>query len=127
MADEKFVTAINCMDGRVQEPAIAYLRKRFGADHVDKITEPGPVKILSENSDEIAVASIKRKVDISYNAHGSRVIAVFAHHDCAGNPVDRETQLKQIKDSIETIHSWGYDCEIDGFWIDENWTVNELD
>jgi hypothetical protein len=34
-----FCTAINCMDGRVQLPTITFLKKHFGIEHVDCITE----------------------------------------------------------------------------------------
>ena len=50
MEGKKFGTAINCMDGRVQEPVAKFLKEIYGIDFVDTITEPGPVKILSENS-----------------------------------------------------------------------------
>ncbi len=36
-----FATAINCMDGRVQLPVIAYLKSKYVVDYVDAITEPG--------------------------------------------------------------------------------------
>ena len=45
----RFCTAINCMDGRTQEPVIAFVKKRFGIDCVDMITEPGPDKILAQS------------------------------------------------------------------------------
>ena len=48
---EKFATAVNCMDGRVQKPVIEYLQKSFGVDYVDMVTEPGPNKILAEGKD----------------------------------------------------------------------------
>ncbi len=44
-----FATAINCIDGRIQEPVIKYIQTTYGIDFVDLITEPGPNKILSEN------------------------------------------------------------------------------
>ncbi len=37
----KFVTAINCMDGRVQIPVIEYLKNNYGINYVDMITAPG--------------------------------------------------------------------------------------
>ncbi len=43
-----FAVAINCMDGRIQIPVIDYVKKRFHVRYVDMITEPGPVRILSE-------------------------------------------------------------------------------
>jgi hypothetical protein len=46
----KFVTAINCMGGRVQLPEINWMMQNLSADYVDMITEPGPDKIFAEGS-----------------------------------------------------------------------------
>jgi carbonic anhydrase len=125
-AHGKFATAINCMDGRVQQPASDWIKKKFGLDYVDTITEPGPNKILAENQDSTFVGSIRRRADISVNKHGSKVIAVLGHHDCAGNPVDKETQIRQIKAAMKTVSTWGFDVQVIGLWIDENWKVSEV-
>ena len=45
---KKFATAINCIDGRIQLVVCAYMRTKYLVDYVDMITDPGPVKILSE-------------------------------------------------------------------------------
>jgi hypothetical protein len=70
------------------------------------ITEPGPIRILAENKDKPALESIKRRVAISTGKHGSDLTVIVGHHDCAGNPVEKETQLKQIVWSIKTVRSW---------------------
>lgn len=121
-----FATAINCMDGRVQIPVNEWLRRRFSVDYVDTITEPGPNKILAENKDSSAVASIKRRVDISVNKHGSKFIAIAGHHDCAGNPVDKATQLAQTRAAVKTVKSWSLAVSVVGLWVDEGWEVSEV-
>jgi carbonic anhydrase len=126
MGKGKFVTAINCMDGRVQEPMVAFMKDRYGADYVDMITEPGPIKALSENKDQATLESVKRRVGISVNGHGSGVIAIAGHYDCAGNPVEKDVQLKQIDESVKTVTSWGFNAETIKLWINENWEVNVL-
>ena len=80
-----FCTAVNCMDGRVQIPVIEFLRKRFGVEHVDTITEPGPNRILALHSDGGPAASILSRVALSVEKHGSVGIAVAGHFDCAGS------------------------------------------
>ena len=122
----RFATAINCMDGRVQVPANEWIKKKFRVDYVDTITEPGPNKILAENKDSAAIDSIKRRVAISVNKHGSKYIAVLGHHDCAGNPVDKESQLVHIKSAVKAVNSWGFLVETIGLWVDENWQVSEV-
>ena len=47
MATGEFVTAINCIDGRVHIPVINWLKASFEAEFVDHITEPGADKALA--------------------------------------------------------------------------------
>jgi len=77
---------------------IRFIELEFRVDHVDMITEPGPVKVLAEQTEYEVLHSIFRRVDVSLDQHASKGIALAAHHDCAGNPVDEATQLeaKQI-------------------------------
>lgn len=125
MTKETFATAINCMDGRTQEPIISWAKKTFEVDYVDAITEPGPDKILAEGSDTL-VESIKNRVMISVNKHGSQNVIVVSHHDCAGNPVSEKEHLEQLKKSVDVISSWELGVKIIGVWIGENWKVNKL-
>ncbi|GAA0286951.1 hypothetical protein GGQ92_000897 [Gracilibacillus halotolerans] len=118
----KFVTAINCMDGRVQEPVIKWLKETYKADYVDMITEAGPNKILLYGPNE-TIEAIKEKLKISYEKHGSKVLAIAGHYDCAGYPVSREKKIGKIKHSIELIQTWGLEMEIVGLYINENWEV----
>jgi len=124
MHDKKFATAINCMDGRVQLPVNDWIKKEFKVDFVDTITEPGPNKILAGNNE--GAQSIKNRVLISVNKHGSRQIAIIGHHDCAGNPVDKATQVTHISGAIKTIQSWDLGITVVGLWVDENLCVNKI-
>jgi len=126
MSYGSFATAINCMDGRTQIPVIDYIRKKYKVDFVDMITEPGPIKVLAENTDKSTIESIKRRVEISTGKHGSVHIVIVGHDDCAGNPVEKETQLKQIIESIWTVRSWRLRAETLGLWIDEEWAAHEV-
>ncbi|HWR64368.1 MAG TPA: carbonic anhydrase [Candidatus Thermoplasmatota archaeon] len=126
MSTKKFVTAINCMDGRVQLPVIDWMKKHTTADFVDMITEPGPNKILAENNQTDLLQSLKKRVEISVLKHASTQIAIIGHFDCAGNPVDKETQLEQIKTAVQTIQSWGFQIPVIGLWVDDHWTVHKI-
>ncbi|MCK4310315.1 MAG: hypothetical protein KAV80_02555 [Methanomicrobia archaeon] len=123
----KFATAINCMDGRVQIPVIEWLKRKYSASYVDMITEPGPNKILAESKDDPVIETIKRRVEISVNKHASEIIAIVGHYDCAGNPVDRDTQIKQIRSAIRIVESWNFNVQIIGLWVDENWKVHKIE
>ncbi|AWB10376.1 hypothetical protein TDSAC_1023 [Thermodesulfobium acidiphilum] len=121
-----FASAINCMDGRTQEPVINWIKKNYNVKYIDMITEAGPIKIISENSDICLINSIKERLNISINIHGSKLIAIVGHYDCAKNPENKNTQIKQIKDCINIVKQW-YDVEIVGLYVNENWQVEEID
>ena len=122
----KFCTAINCMDGRVQLPVIEYLKRRFGAEYVDVITEPGPNLILARQTNYSLVESIFERIKISVERHHSIGIAIAGHYDCAGNPASKEAQILHIRDAIAMVHGRYSQIETIGLWVDENWEVNEL-
>jgi carbonic anhydrase len=124
MAEGKFGTVLNCMDGRTQLQVNEYLRKTYNLDYVDTITEPGPVKILAEK--QPGVDSILSRVNISVGGHGSRLIAIVAHHDCAGKPVPKETQLEQLKQAKETVLGWNLGVECLCLWVGDDWQVEAV-
>ncbi|MDD5312662.1 MAG: hypothetical protein PHO26_06480 [Dehalococcoidia bacterium] len=122
----KFGTAINCMDGRTQLPVINWLKEKYSLDFVDMVTEPGPDKILSGGKAE-QIESIKSRLLISVNAHGSDTVIVVAHHDCAGNPVSKEEHIRQVKECLKQIRSWKLPLRtVMGVWINEKWSVDEV-
>lgn len=126
MKEKRFVTAVNCMDGRVQLPVIEWLKRKYRADYVDMVTEPGPIKILTEKRFSLEATLIKSKLEISVKKHGSKLIAIVGHFDCAGDPVDKEVQLGQIKGAMETIVSWGLNAKLIGLWVDEHGQVQKV-
>jgi hypothetical protein len=127
VADASFATAINCMDGRTQMPVTHYMKERCGVDYVDTVTEPGPDGILGDGKDVTLIDSIRRRVQISVEKHGSGSVAIVAHHDCAGNPVDLAENLAQMERAVDLVRGWGYDCEIIPLWVDEEWKVHLID
>lgn len=101
-AKETFFTSVGCMDGRVQEPVLAFGQKKFGVEYADTITEAGLVGLLAKNDvDPILLDSIKKKILISLEKHHSRGIVVHGHEECAGNPVDDEQHKKDTLKSAE--------------------------
>ncbi len=122
----KFCTSINCMDGRIQLPVISFLKAKFGVDFVDVISVPGPNKILSEGRDIQTIERLKNCVGISVKKHGSMVVAVSAHEDCAGNPVGKQVQLKELLCSVKVVKSWNFDVKLVALWVDKNWETTEI-
>ncbi len=123
----KFCTAINCMDGRVQLPVIQFLQKHFDAEYVDMITAAGPNRILADGIHTTIDQALLDRLRISAEAHGSVGLAIVGHHDCAGNPTPEATQTAHTKEAIAFIQTLYPDMPIIGLWVDENWTVNQLD
>jgi len=127
MSHGKFGTAINCMDGRAQLPVINWMKSKYALDFIDMVTEPGPDKMLTQGS-PAQVESIKSRVLISVNAHGSQTILVAAHHDCAGNPVSKEEHIRQVKECVKILQSWKLPVKnILGAWINDNWTLEIIE
>jgi len=126
MSDKKFAAAVNCMDGRTQAPVAEWMKKNFHVDYVDMVTEPGPIKILAEFKDIPLIANIKKRVEISVSRHLSKAVAVVGHFDCAGNPVDKTTQVAQIAEAVKKMKTWGFDVKIVGLWVDEEWKIEKV-
>ena len=114
------------MDGRIQEPIINFLKEHYDVEYVDTITEAGPCKILASNENPVLVNSILERVEISTQKHNSELIAISGHFDCAGNPCDRDTQVGQIKQSIQFCKNIYPDVEIIGLWVDDKWKVDNV-
>lgn len=121
-----FCTAINCMDGRTQLPVNEYLRQRLGVDYVDTITEPGPVRILADEPQSESAESILKRVDISVHKHGSRCIAMVAHHDCAGNRADEKAQRDQSQRAIQFLRGRYPSIQFLSLWVDSTWSVSQI-
>jgi phosphoserine phosphatase len=121
-----FVTAINCIDGRVQEPVSEYLKKHYHADFVDDITHPGTDKFFVLETQRY-LDEIKRELAVSVNAHGSKVVAITGHHECAANPVSKEEHLQELKKAVEVIKAWNLLLnEVIGLYVNENWKVERI-
>jgi carbonic anhydrase len=121
----KFATAISCIDGRVQPPILDWVKKSYFVDFVDAITEPGANKTLSEkNIDKIR--QLKSKVLISINAHGSKLVVISGHYDCAANIASKELHMVQIQKSINVVKSWKLPIMVIGIWINDKWEIEEI-
>ena len=123
---DTFATVINCMDGRVQVPVTDWMVKTFGVRYVDVVTEPGPIKVLAERTPGIA-ENIRRRVEISVQKHGSRIVGLVAHGDCAGNPIPKAESLEQLRVGIDVIRSWGLPVTVVGLWLgNPEWEVEQV-
>jgi hypothetical protein len=124
MSYGSFATAINCIDGRVQLPVIAWLRAQYDIEYVDMVTELGPDAILSKGDDMLSYSSIKKRVELSVKQHDSKLVVISSHYDCSANSRDREKIFKQVILAVRNVESWNLGVDVIGLWVDENWHVN---
>jgi hypothetical protein len=132
-AHGQFATALNCMDGRAVGAVLNYFQNEHDITYVDTITDAGMDGICSRPTAEQMNALKKRVVEISVQHHGSRIVAVVGHADCAGNPVDEEKHKEDIKRGVGLVSYWDYGVDeavhVLGLWVaevDGQWKVAEL-
>jgi hypothetical protein len=123
-----FGTAINCIDGRTQQPVIDYIKQNYGVDIVDMITFPGADGIFSDERRLMEASLARQSASISVEKHNSRIIAVVGHYDCAGNPGDKSHHYLQIRKAlVEISSSWKiFTAKIVGLYVNDNWQVEEV-
>ncbi|MFA5842680.1 MAG: carbonic anhydrase [Candidatus Gracilibacteria bacterium] len=126
MSHGSFATVINCMDGRTQLPVNTWIKQKYGVDYVDTVTEPGPDGILAKNEDQATLASMKKRVAISVEKHGSKTVVIVAHAECAGNPVSEAEHKEHVKKAMQTVKNWGFPVKIAAVWVGDAWTVEEV-
>ena len=122
----KFGTAINCIDGRTQEPVIDFMKQKYGIDGVDMVTFPGVDGVVSSLGNFNTITLIRNAVSISIEKHGSRIIAVVGHFDCAGNPGNKEHHYAHIGKAVQQVSSWKFDAEIVGLYVNDKWQIEEV-
>ena len=114
--DLTFASALNCMDGRVQLSVNEAVREIFGVSFVDTITAPGIVRFFSDETGAAETTAALTSIRISVERHGSRAIAVAAHHDCAGNPSSDQIQREQLNRAVTFLAAEFPGCETVGLW-----------
>ncbi|HEY5889400.1 MAG TPA: carbonic anhydrase [Acidimicrobiia bacterium] len=122
MTTTSFGTVLTCVDGRIQRPVADFLVTRFGVPYLDTVTRPGMIKHLTSSYDP-ATNAILTDLNTSLGLHGSTQIALVAHHDCVGNPVDDDTQRSQLQNSVDHFVRRYPGLIITGLWVGEKWTV----
>lgn len=119
---DTFGSALSCIDGRIQAPVREFLLSRFGVTYVDTVTRAGIVRHLTSSYDP-ATNSIVTDLEASMKKHGSTQVALVAHHDCAGNPVDDPTQHAQLRDAVDHFRRRLPGTDVIGIWVGDDWTA----
>jgi hypothetical protein len=126
MLNFRFGTAINCIDGRTHQVVIDYMKQKYNIDGVDMVTFPGADGIFSNVEHLGEVSLIRRAVSISIERHGSRIIAVVGHYDCAGNPGDREHHYMHIRRAMREVSSWNFQAQVIGLYVNDKREIDEV-
>ncbi len=123
MSDSNFATALTCMDGRIAQPVIDWVKAQDSSvQYVDLITEAGMEGALANeklaNQEATPLSQFKFKAhDVSINGHGSSFIVIVGHEQCAGNPVDETQHIADIKKSVDLVKSWHTGAKIAGLYL----------
>jgi hypothetical protein len=125
MARGTFGTVVNCIDGRTQLPVNKWMQETYNLDYIDTITEPGADKAVVDGA-QWQVASVKDRVLISVNAHGSKTVAVVAHHDCVGFPASKSEHIEMTRKAVDLVASWNLGVTVIGLWVGEDWRVEVI-
>jgi hypothetical protein len=126
MMNFKFGTAINCIDGRTQEPVIDFMKEKYHIDGVDMVTLPGADGIFSSRENTGDIERIRRAVSISIEKHHSSIITVIGHFDCAGNPGDKEHHYEDIRMAVHEVSLWNFDAQVAGYYVNDKLQIEEV-
>ncbi|MFL6310228.1 MAG: carbonic anhydrase [Nitrososphaera sp.] len=58
--------------------------------------------------------------------HGSKIIAVVGHYDCAGNPGDSEHHYIHIQRTMREVSSWNLHVQVIGLYVDDKREVEKV-
>lgn len=124
MPNSRFATALCCMDGRACEAVTQWGKATFQVHHVDLITEPGMEALLEKGEREF-LEWARRRAMISYEKHGSRVLIVAAHEDCAANILHHEERIMQVQRGVVNVFPWGFD-RVSPVWVGDDLSIRPI-
>jgi carbonic anhydrase len=116
-----FCASIHCMDGRIHEPVISFIKDNYSIKYIDFIVEAGINAILADATDKIMVDSIVKRVQTSIDVHSISKVFVSGHFDCQANRVGKDEHITQVNKAIDRLQKIYPQIEFIGLWINENW------
>jgi len=114
------------MDGRIQEAVAKHMKRVYGVEYVDMVTEPGPNVILAKGTNQSVIQNIRNRVNISVGHHGSKIVAIVGHSDCAACPEGKDAQCDYLRKAKKTVESFGFNVEITLLWVGYDFTSVEI-
>lgn len=96
MSTERFATTLTCIDGRIHDPLLGWVRSNLQVDAVDLVTVQGPDRVLAHGDDDW-VGRLAERVLVSHRAHGSTHLVIASHSDCAAHPVEDDEHHRDLR------------------------------
>ena len=120
---ETRATCLNCMDGRVQWPALTWIKANYPVDFVDVITEAGMDGVLAKQEN---ISEVLRSIKVSVHLNQSTRLFVVGHYDCRGNPVDENRHREEIANAVKRLRPLWPAQEVVGLWVNDQWQVERV-
>ena len=120
---ETRATCLNCMDGRVQLPVIAWIKANYPVDFVDVITEAGMDGVLAKQED---ISEVLRSIKVSVDLNKSTRLFVVGHYDCRGNPVNEHRHREDIINAVQRLRPLWLAQGVMGLWVNDRWQVEQI-
>ena len=117
---ETRATCLNCMDGRVQLPVLAWIKANYPVNFVDVITEAGMDGVLAKQKD---ISEVLRSIKVSVNVNKSTRLFIVGHYDCRGNPANEKHHREDVADGVKRLRQLWPDQEVVGLWVNDQWQV----
>ena len=118
--------AVNCVDGRVQHPAIEYLRTRFSVPHVDVVSEWNPAHVLAGSHVSEHTRSVVERVNLLVTVHDVVAVALVAHQGCEEAGLFDGDPIEELNMAVQHLAQHVTQHRVIGLWIDQMGSVQEI-
>ena len=118
--------AVNCVDGRVQRPAIEYLKARFGVPYVDIVSEWNPAHVLARSHVSTQARAVVERVSLLVAAHDVAAVALVAHHGCEEAGEFDTDPVEELNTAVQHLAQHLSQRQVIGLWIDQMDSVQEI-
>lgn len=125
MSSER-VTVACCMDGRIYQPVVAFLKEHWNAQWVDVVTGAGPEQDLSKAPLNAEARGILAQIKMSLASQHKKRLAVVSHEGCDCNAATDEEKKHMVQRSVHTLEREYEDATVIGLWIDAAGSVSQL-
>ena len=106
--EETFATALNCMDGRVQDAVAGWAREHFNVKYVDAVNEPGIDRLIkADESYPKYVFHTWKEIIYLLRCLLPWNYTRFVNYDICNIPPDCNIVRRKLMISIEGHHSKG--------------------